>query len=132
MDKASEWIKDAITCAGSPCQVCDFCQRTHYVGSGLFMDDGELDELIKKEEAEPSKYVSNVEADSISYGQIEGRTYVWNCGCEQSEERLARIENFIWTHRHLIHSYFVRRGKARAAEAQEVSDTLKGIQEMMI
>jgi len=48
------------------------------------------------------------------------------------EERLARIENFIWTHRHLIHSYFVRRGKARAAEAQEVSDTLKGIQEMMI
>lgn len=132
MSEPSNWIKNAITPCGTPVQVCDFCNRTHYVASGRFMDDGELEEIMKKEAAEPEKYCANVMDDSISCGQIEGKTYVWGCGCKESEERLSRIENWIWNHRHLIATYLELRVKSMREEVESASHVLKVIQEKCI
>lgn len=113
--KASEAIKDAICDGGTPVSQCGFCHCTHY-GNGRDMDEGEWDRLEKKRDGAP-EFFKGHDYDSISIGQIEGTNYVWNCGCEQSEERLSRIENFLWGHQRIIDSYYKRRIKDMKEEA---------------
>lgn len=114
--KASEFIKDAICKGGAPVSVCGFCNRINFATSGMDMDEGELEQLQANEAAHPEKYHAISQYDSVSIGEIEGTNYVWGCGCKQSEERLSRIENFLWSHQAIIATYFRRRLKAMEEE----------------
>ena len=126
---ASEWIKDVICDSGTPVQQCEFCGRTHFAGSGYGMDEGELERLQKKASEIPSFFVQHDGQDGISYGWIEGTTYVWNCGCQKSEERLKRIEEWIWSHQRIITSYLRKRIDAQKAAAEASEQMLKSIEE---
>ena len=125
---ASEWIKDVICDGGTPQAMCGFCNRTHYISSGYAMDQGELEGLKKKAADRPDKYVARSDADTISYGYIEGQQYVWNCGCAQSESRLTRIEEWIWSHQKIIANYLRKRIDAQKAAIDECADNLKAIE----
>lgn len=124
---ASEWIKDVICNGGTPVQQCEFCGRTHFTGSGYGMDEGELERLQKRASEAPSFFVQHNEQDGISYGQIEGTTYVWNCGCEKSEARLKRIEEWIWSHQHIVTGYIRKRLNAMKEEIDIREEMLKSI-----
>ena len=128
MGEASEWIKDVVCDSGTVSADCDFCHRVHYVGTGYGMDEGELEGLNKKREAQPDRYVRHDGFDSISIGHIEGNQYVWGCGCKQSEERLKRIENWIWSHQRIITSYMRKRIDDEKAETSMTESLLKSIE----
>ena len=125
---ASEHIKDVVCDGGTCSAVCDFCNRTHFVSSGLHMDSGELEELERNAAEKPERYVRRSDADVISYGYIEGNQYVWNCGCAKSEERLKRIEDWIWSHQKIIAAYLRKRIEAQKAAIDECADNLKAIE----
>ena len=112
---ASEWIKDAICDAGTPVATCDFCNRTHFATGGL--DEAEAEAYEEQRQATPTRYVPHGDRDGLSIGHIEGKCYVWNCGCPASEDRLARIEAFLWGNQTVITRYYRRRIQAMKDEA---------------
>lgn len=110
----SDRFTELVHSGGTPVADCDLCGRTHYTGSGQYMEEGELDKLRAATAADPEHYVETSD-DSVSIGQIDGRQSVWGCPCNG----LTRYESFIWHHRHLIVDYLEARANAAALAAGE-------------
>ena len=107
--KTSELFMDAFcNNLGSPCVSCEFCGRVHFTH-----EDDDYVGLCAKSAAEPEKYIEDQENDSIAWGYLEGKQYVWRCPCDSGH----RFERFIWAHREGIVEYIKARAKREAEEA---------------
>jgi len=95
---------------------CQFCGRVHF----SHMDE-KVDELRVKAIAEPLKYMEDVENDTVAWGYLDGRQYVWHCPCDSG----SRYEAFIWAHRERITTYLKKRA---AEELQAAQRTLEEVQ----
>lgn len=73
-------LEDAVTDSGSPCAECDLCGRTHFNGTGEYMEDGELDCYLRHAEQDPEKWIAR--DGQVSTGTFYGRRYVWGCQCD--------------------------------------------------
>lgn len=122
-DKVSDLFMDCVTDNhGSPSIDCEFCGRTHFTHEAE-----DVEKLRRKEKAEPDLYREDAANDSIAWGYLEGRQYVWKCPC--SDEKIAKYEQFIWRHRVLIAKYLKRRTAEELAMAQLNAGMVKDIGE---
>jgi hypothetical protein len=69
------------------------------------MEPGELDGLNAKQKLEPNRYFPDEQSDAVSVGTFFGVPYVWNCPCD----RLTRFEDFLWSNRRALLTYFETR-----------------------
>ena len=125
-DKCSEAFNQALEGYGTYVSaVCDFCGRTHFFSGDTtgWEDAGgveALEEMQKKADAEPDKYVDWGEV-SVSLGDIAGKQYIIGCPCNE----LAKYENFIWNHRILIMNYYKNQHKAMQENADRLGGQIK-------
>lgn len=116
---ASELFMDIVTDDhGSPCIDCQFCNRTHFAHN---CDDADL--LREKAKKEPEKYIEDTRNDSLAWGCVDGKRYVWRCPCDA----MARYEDFIWRHRELIAKYLKKRAAANADAANRDNALIEGL-----
>lgn len=104
-DAPSGVFKDVICDAGTPQAQCDFCGRTYYVENGENMEPRELEELQRKRNEKPEFYIPISNANSISFGILNGKCFVWHCDCNY----ITAYEKFIIDHRQLIVRYLKKR-----------------------
>jgi len=104
-------ISQAFHYSGASCVCrCD-CGIVHFVtadGHGDY-DEGELEELLKKEEADPDKYVNWDVFNSIETFLFEEREYVIGCPCkndirvaeaiERNSERFVEYLSLLYVHK---------------------------------
>jgi hypothetical protein len=121
LDPPSEEFADVLCDGGTPAAECEFCGVTHYVGSGHYMDEGELECLQQAAKAEPEKYQENNTSDAISFGYIDGRRFVWGCPCNS----VRKYEDWINNHRTLILRYFERVRSANEIELNRLTEQLR-------
>ena len=121
----SEMFMDLVCHHGSIRISCELCGREHFACGSKVIDyeDGELEGLQAKADREPDKYVAHHDADSISWGDLDGKRVVWGCVCH----RARRFEDFIWSHRDLIIAYLKARMKEDLSHAQEDAKHLEGL-----
>jgi hypothetical protein len=114
----NEMFQDALIGGGSNVAQCDFCGTTYFGtwSGGRDYEDGELEELRKLARDPKNKYVEWGDCDSVSYGMLDGRQFVYACPCNAS----AAYEQFVWNHRHVIADYL----KKRAAEEQSRAEVI--------
>jgi len=87
---------DCVCDGGTPVADCDLCGKTWFDSTGEYMEEGELDALLKKYDKQPDKYAMT--NGYVSYGHAFGRQFVWECRCEKA----VQMANAIWNHRFLI------------------------------
>lgn len=110
----SQEFRDAICDGGTPVADCDFCGRTYFASDDGYFDPGELDDLKAKQQVKPDNYIQ-VEDQSVSVGQIDGKTFVWQCDkCEV----VKRIERWVINHRWTLCRFLKSRAKEIAADAE--------------
>jgi hypothetical protein len=121
-------MEDAVCRAGSIHILCELCGRTHFASAtpGYF-DEGELEDLLTKKQAEPDKCLEDSGADSILYGHIDGKQAVLGCPCNG----LSKYEDFIWRNRDVILSYLERRTKARLQKATQEAELVARVKERL-
>lgn len=108
--KTSETFMDIVCDAGCCSSIdCEFCKRTHFTH-----EDHDFEALQEKAKAQPDKYLESSN-DSIGWGYLDGRQYVYDCPCDSGH----RYEEFIWRHRRIIAAYLKRRAENQLASAQE-------------
>jgi hypothetical protein len=113
-EPSDEFVR-AFMHSGSIVIDCELCGRTHFgTRSPGFFDEGELDRLMKKAEADPIQYVADNTADSISWGTINGKQAVAGCPCNV----LTNYERFIWNHRFAIASFLSAKSSKRFDDAK--------------
>lgn len=117
---ASKELMDAICDGGTPVATCA-CGVTHFDANGEFMDEGELETLLVKQQANPEKYSSH--DGSISFGHVAGQQYVWNCNCD----RLDKCEMWLLENQRMILNFFRNRASKLKADAESAAESLKGI-----
>ena len=109
--ETSELFEDIITSShGSPCAKCEHCGRVHFTH-----EDDDIESLREKAAKEPDKYLEDAMSDSLAWGYLDGKQYIWNCPCDSG----ARYEEFIWRHREMIAEYLKRRTQENLKRAQE-------------
>lgn len=113
-EKPSEEFMEAVCTAGSISVDCELCGMTHFASGGDF-EEGELEELRLNAEASPGEYMEHLSADSISFGEVNGRQVVDGCPCNKART----YEEFIWNHRHIIKAYIVARAKRQLRAAED-------------
>ena len=115
---------DSICHAGSPVIECEFCGRIHYApNSDLDFEEGELEELEKKHEQDPRKYIRNPD-DAVSWGYLDGKQIVCGCPCNS----VLKYEKFIWNHRYVIAKYFsliAKKQEKQARDSRNIADKVK-------
>lgn len=116
---ASDLFASSFCDTGSPVADCELCGRTNFDFSGEFMEEGELETLLAKQEKQPEKY--HGQNNTISWGHINGRQFVWDCPCNL----LYRWEQFVWTHRFSIAIYLKKRAEQELKTAQMQHDQIK-------
>ncbi len=109
---------------------CEFCDRTHFIGDGADYDEGEFENLIKKSELEPEKYIFH-NLSSISWGRLGGKQVVEGCPCNEA----SKYEQLFWDSRYVIADYFSSKSKKLQGQAnyevglaKKVKSSLKQIQ----
>lgn len=117
-EKPSELFMGLICNGGTPAATCQLCGREHFDLNGEFMEEGELDSYLKKQEAKPEKYIGH--DGGICIGEIDNQQVVWDCPCN----RCRRFEDFIWGHRHIIASYLRQRAELQMEAAKSLLEEL--------
>lgn len=120
-DPPSDEFMRAFCGGGTPVQRCDFCGRTNFDYNGEFMEEGELEGLLRKRSQEPDHYFG--QDGGISFGELNGRTLVWGCPCNKTRP----YEDFIWSHRLQITEYLKARIADRLRRAQSEADRVKDL-----
>lgn len=82
-------------------------------------EDGELEELLAKQEKNPEKYKS---CDGVHSCYMFGREWVWDC--DECQKELLGIQEFIWSNRHSIASFLNARLSKEAKRAATEKDNL--------
>lgn len=118
--QASHNFMDAVCEAGTPDMTCQLCDRHCFAtGSQTCLSDVEIDKYRKSSNENPHRYWECAD-DSLAYGVIDGKQCVYDCPCNG----MARYENFIWTHRHMITRYLRKRSESIKAECEDVLASL--------
>ena len=122
-DKASELFWDVFTNSGHICIDCG-CGRVHFSRqpSAGSWEEGELEDLLKKEEENPDRYIGTND-DSVSVAPIQGVPLCYGCPCGQA----ARYEKFILQHEDEIIDYYKRKSTMASEEAQRLAGNLSGL-----
>jgi len=109
-----EIFMECVCHAGTIVATCDLCGRTYYnyMDAGCF-EEGELENLEKKSEEEPDKYIGV--DHTVGMGRIDGKQVIWDCKCEKAK----RYEKWIWDHRRIIAEYLKRRTAEEFEEAKK-------------
>ena len=121
--KPSEEFYRAAVSAGSLVIDCEYCGKTYFAteNEGIY-EEGELEELREKAEKEPDKYIEDPSYDTISWGILNGKQFVYEC----CEEEVAKFEQFIWNHRFIITSYIrAKADKLKSKADMEVENAKK-------
>lgn len=120
----SDEFMGAVCNAGSIVADCEFCGRTHFVDEhwGDF-EEGEFENLMKKYEEDPDKYVFNNEYSSVSLGYLDGKQVVWGCPCNAG----SRYEEFMWNHRYIFRDYIKAKAKKIAENAEMETGLAKDV-----
>lgn len=97
---------------------CQECGRTHFNSSdtGCF-EEGELDELLAKEEANPDAYVGVDYTIGWAFDPINGKQFVFGCPCHYD----GQLEAMLWSSRHPIAKYLTLRAAKEKKEADETA-----------
>jgi hypothetical protein len=90
--------------------LCEFCGVTE------FSHEAENIEELREKAKTDSKYRESPTDDSIGWGIIDGKQYVYGCSCNSMD----RYEKWILAHREQITDYLVARAKKEANEANHV------------
>jgi hypothetical protein len=116
----SEQLLDAMCDSSSLVIMCEYCGRT-YFGSPSQGDynEGEYDDLVKRAEEEPDKYVETY--DFTRWGYIDGKQAVIECVCGLKE--VMKWEKWILRHRYLIADYLDYRATAQSRAAERTRET---------
>ena len=98
---ASRELLDAAPMSGGCMATCEACGREYFTIDGHYdWEENELEDLIKKSEEEPDKYIG-IYYDSVETVYINGQVLVIDCECGAIE----RIEKGIWSNRDWIMRY---------------------------
>jgi len=77
-------------------------------------EEGELEELREEAKKEPDKYIEDPSRDTISWGILNKKRFVYEC----CEEKVARFEQFIWNHRFAIINYLCSKSDKLKVKAE--------------
>ena len=123
MNKVSQDFKNAVITGGCYCQVGCECGITHFMVGDDKGDysEGELDNLLKMQETNPSKYLST--GYTIDFGYIEGKCFVIDCPCNS----LLRYEQWIAHHDRIITKFLNNR---IATMKKKIEETVKETSEV--
>lgn len=117
--RPSKEFEEAVIHSGSILIDCQLCGRTHFGSDeGTLIEnlgEKEYKKLLKDSEKDPNKYVQH-DAETVSWGDINGKQAVIGCQCN----KLSEYESFVWNHRYIIEEYFSARAQK---ELQEAKDT---------
>jgi len=113
--KPSEEFYSAVISAGSLVISCEFCGKTYFATENENMyEEGELEELRENAKKKPEKYVEDTSRDTINWGILNGKQFVYEC----CEEEIVKFEQFIWNHRFVITKYLHSKSDKLKAEAK--------------
>jgi hypothetical protein len=119
----SEEIKDAVCNGASPIIDCEFCGRTLFDETGENMEEGELDDLLKKHQESPKKYIPF--PFQVHWGLVSGKQIVVNCPCN----KLTELEELFSDNIYVIRKYLLAKTKDRLGFAQAEHNAAKEISE---
>ena len=118
--RVSEEFWDAVIHAGSNVIDCGLCGRTHFVEDSMSSyEEGELEKLHALSEENPDRTIFHANADSVSWGSIDGKQVVYGCPCNGA----AKYETLFWESRRIISQYF----SARAEKMKKLADEAAGL-----
>lgn len=124
--KPSDDFMRAVCHCGSSHINCGFCDRVHFSsGEGYDWKEGELEDLLKKAEINPDKYVNHGD-ESVSFGELDGIQAVYDCPCN----RASQYEAFVWDNRFMIAEYFEARAKSLSRIAQEAQKIARDVSQI--
>jgi hypothetical protein len=118
-EKPSELLENLIMHSGSCVIDCEHCGRTHYDGSGEYMDEGELEDLQQKHRANLEGYCSR--DGQPRWGHLDGKQAVIGCPCNI----IAVYEDLFWSHRDLICRYITDRAEQEHEDAGKTLEKAK-------
>lgn len=110
--KPSDHFAFNVVNESGPAFDCELCDRIHFSVQGEHMEDGELEELLKKRKINPRKYIGH--NGTIYYGKINGLQAVYNCPCNG----LRIYEDLFWENMYLIAKYLKEKTETDLEEAQ--------------
>lgn len=102
---------------------CEACGRTHFCGNSVVegYEEGELENLDRKQEKEPERYICSDDGDMISWALYNGKQFVFLCPCNYARA----LEDLLWKNSSRIMSYFVARAQEEADEAKRKNEQVK-------
>jgi Zn-finger nucleic acid-binding protein len=112
-DRPTDDFTNVIVDGASPVADCEHCGRVHFDVTGEFMDDGELEDLLKKQKANPKKYIARER--QVHSGHLNGKQAVYDCPCNV----LRVYEDLFWDNRDTICEYLSVRCESMLAEAKK-------------
>ena len=101
MRKPPDLFMDCLVSSGSIVIDCELCGRTHFADDEMAgtWEEGELEELRKKQLEDPNKYIGH--NDSVSWGNFSGYQVVDGCPCG----KVKKLENMVWV---IVHKDIIR------------------------
>jgi len=112
-----EIFSDLVCNFGTQAATCD-CGRTHFDATGQFMEDGELEEMLRKAQAPNAKMIGR--DGGVSLGTWMGRHRVWGCPCGWAD----RWSEELWANRLIVGQFFRKVAELQAKDAKEILDSL--------
>ena len=99
---------------------CNQCKRLHFgsAADGDF-EEGEREDLLKKAEEEPDKYIDHG-SDWVRVGWVAGG-FVFGCPCK-FDQRIARV---LWNARHEILNFVTKVSEEVMEDANENMEAVK-------
>ncbi len=123
--KPSDMFAEIICNGGTPVSDCELCGRTHFNETGEYMDKGELEKLLERQQAEPDKYVAH--DNQVYHGDFDSKRVVWDCPCNG----LRLYEEMLWGERHMISQYICARAEANLDVAQHDAEAATATKEAL-
>jgi len=119
---------NAFIHSGSLVISCELCGREHFAcyEKGWY-EEGELERLRKKAAENPDKYIEDDSSDSIGWGTIAGKQFVWDCPC--LPETMRRYEDFVVECRYAILKYLRARATRLQKRAEYEVEAVSGVSE---
>ncbi len=90
----------------------------------LDVEEGELDEFLKKQKENPKKYLADYDSTAIGWGCLDGKQVVYGCPCNLA----SKYEEFIWNHREIIAEYFSNKAQKMQKESQQAKNLANKLQ----
>lgn len=112
---------------GGGCRAeCEFCKRVTYnPNGGWTWDEGELEDLDRRNEEDSDKCIAVDYAVPIAY--LDGKQYVIGCPCNSARQ----YEVWIWSHGILIAEYLKLKAERIAGDAECEVKTSEKVQAAM-